>query len=157
MADFTTTLPSKRMASCALLLNQQQELLIVKPTYRPDWLVPGGTIDADESPLAACKREVKEEIGLELPISQPLCIAYQSHHDTRTESVQFIFWGGILTDAQISSIQLPSNELSQYRFVNLDTASQLLPSRLGQRLKFAMTARLENRIVYLENSQELAF
>ena len=155
MADFTTTLPTKRMAACALFLNAQQEWLIVKPTYRPDWLVPGGTIDANESPLAACKREVKEEIGLDVPISQPLCIAYQSPHGTRTESVQFVFWGGILIEDQINAIQLPAEELSQYRFVNPDTASQLLPPKLSHRLKFALMARLESRIIYLEDNQQL--
>jgi 8-oxo-dGTP diphosphatase len=156
VTDFTTTLPTKRMAACALLLNKQHEWLIVKPTYRPDWLVPGGTIDTNESPLKACKREVQEEIGLDLPIKQLLCIGYQPPHGTKSESMQFVFWGGILTDDQINSIRLPSDELSQFRFVLPDTASQLLPPKLTYRLNFAEKARLENRIIYLEDKQELA-
>jgi 8-oxo-dGTP diphosphatase len=154
MADFTASLPAKRMAACALLLNQQREWLIVKPTYRLKWLVPGGTIDANESPLTACKREIKEEIGLDLPVNQLLCVEYQSAHGTKTECMQFVFWGGILTDTQIDSIQLPPDELSEFRFVSLDVASQLLVPKLSQRLQFAAQARRENRIIYLEDKQE---
>lgn len=154
MADFTTTLPTKRMAANVLLLNQQQEWLIVKPTYRSHWLVAGGTVDANESPLAACNREVKEEVGLTLPINQLLCVEYQSHHGTRTECVHFIFWGGILSAAQIDSIQLPLDELSEYRFVSPEIASQLLAPKLNQRLQIAAQARRENRIIYLEDKLE---
>jgi 8-oxo-dGTP pyrophosphatase MutT (NUDIX family) len=154
MADYTVSLPAKRMAACALLFNQQQEWLIVKPTYRPEWLVPGGTVDADESPLTACKREIKEEIGLDLPVSQLLCVDYQSAHGSKTECMQFVFWGGVLTDAQIDSIQLPPDELSESRFVSPEVASQLLVPQLSQRLQFAAQARRENRIIYLEDKQE---
>lgn len=61
----------KRMAVAAVLLDAQGRLLCVKPTYRPEWLVPGG-VEPDESPLAACRREVAEEIGLELASGETL-------------------------------------------------------------------------------------
>jgi 8-oxo-dGTP diphosphatase len=48
------------MAVAALIQNSQGAIFIVKPTYRPEWLVPGDTIKADESPREACEREVRE-------------------------------------------------------------------------------------------------
>lgn len=36
------------------------------------WLTPGGEIERDEEPLAAARREVREELGLELEIDGPV-------------------------------------------------------------------------------------
>ena len=42
-------------------------LLILKPTYKSGWTIPGGVMEADgESPWEACQREVREETGLEV-------------------------------------------------------------------------------------------
>jgi 8-oxo-dGTP pyrophosphatase MutT (NUDIX family) len=39
-------------------------LLLVKPSYRLEWNLPGGSIDPGETPHAAALRELEEEIGL---------------------------------------------------------------------------------------------
>lgn len=96
LSDYTYTLPGKRMAAGALFLNARQEILIVKPTYREDWLVPGGVIERDESPYRACLREIREELGLDLLLHRLLCIEYKLPHGASSESVQFIFYGGVL-------------------------------------------------------------
>jgi hypothetical protein len=38
------------MAAGALFFNHRDEILILKPTYRDDWLIPGGVVELDESP-----------------------------------------------------------------------------------------------------------
>ncbi|MFL5627283.1 MAG: NUDIX domain-containing protein, partial [Ktedonobacteraceae bacterium] len=53
----------KRMAVSAFFLDKQGNILIVKPTYRSDWLLPGGIVEKDESPRQACVREIKEELN----------------------------------------------------------------------------------------------
>jgi 8-oxo-dGTP pyrophosphatase MutT (NUDIX family) len=39
-------------------------LLLVKPSYRSEWNLPGGSISPGETPHAAALRELEEEIGL---------------------------------------------------------------------------------------------
>ncbi len=41
-----------------------RELLIVRSSYRSEWSFPGGSILRGESPEAAARRELDEEIGL---------------------------------------------------------------------------------------------
>ncbi|HWT38659.1 MAG TPA: NUDIX hydrolase [Paraburkholderia sp.] len=41
-----------------------QALLLVKSSYRAEWSFPGGSIHAGETPDAAARREMEEEIGL---------------------------------------------------------------------------------------------
>ncbi|MGT2476778.1 NUDIX domain-containing protein [Paraburkholderia terrae] len=39
-------------------------LLLVKSSYRPEWNFPGGSLHPGETPDAAARREMEEEIGL---------------------------------------------------------------------------------------------
>ncbi len=64
--EYLKNLPRKRMASGVIFFNEAGEILIVKPSYKDHWSVPGGVIDKDESPRDAALREVKEEVGLDL-------------------------------------------------------------------------------------------
>jgi 8-oxo-dGTP pyrophosphatase MutT (NUDIX family) len=41
---------------------------MVEPAYKGDWEIPGGTVEADESPHSAACREIKEELGLSRPV-----------------------------------------------------------------------------------------
>ena len=50
--DYTATLPRKRMAAAVLFFDAADRLLLVEPTYKPTWELPGGTVEADESPRA---------------------------------------------------------------------------------------------------------
>jgi 8-oxo-dGTP diphosphatase len=47
-------------------------LLLVKSSYRAEWNFPGGSVQAGETPDAAARREMEEEIGLS---SYPLLAA----------------------------------------------------------------------------------
>jgi 8-oxo-dGTP diphosphatase len=51
----------------ALVWDRKGRLLILKPTYKGGWTIPGGIVEADgETPWEACQRETREECGLEL-------------------------------------------------------------------------------------------
>ena len=45
----------------ALLFDRSGRLLILEPTYKSGWTIPGGAMEADgESPWDGCRREVLE-------------------------------------------------------------------------------------------------
>ena len=134
-AEYLASLPKKRMAAGALIRDEYGNILIVKPIYRADWLIPGGHVEANESPRVAAIREIVEEIGLDIQVSRLLAIEYQHAYADTSESLQFLFDGGVLTPAQIEDIKLPADELSEWRFVPVDTALQLLAPKLAQRIK----------------------
>lgn len=150
-ATWYRSLPTKRMAAAAILWNERGEILIVKPTYRPAWLMPGGAIEVNESPRAACKREVQEELGLTLKIGRLLNVDYQSPYDDKNESVQFLFAGGILNQSQIDAISLPADELSECRWCMPEIAYTLLFNRLAERVKHAIYAEHHHTTMYSED------
>jgi 8-oxo-dGTP diphosphatase len=56
--------PHKRGVKC--LVTDRDRVLLVRHTYgRPSWDLPGGSIKRRESPLAAARREMNEELGLD--------------------------------------------------------------------------------------------
>lgn len=153
-SEFYASLPRKRIAAGALFFNQLGELLVVKPTYRDGWLVPGGTIEADESPRSGCDREVREEIALDRPVRRLLCVEWNAADPPQNEVVMFLFDGGELDDDVIEQIRLPAHELSAHRFVSTDDVDAWLVPRLARRVTAALTA-LDGPAVYLDDGVEL--
>ena len=149
-------LPRKRVGATALYVNQAGQVLITKPTYRPGWLTPGGTVEENESPHEGCSREVREELGSQFPVHQLLCAEYRSAHGRKVENLQFVFWGGLLEDDQIGQIRLPEGELEDYQFCDVESLNQFLNLNLANRVATAMRAQAEGRIIYLENRVEVS-
>jgi 8-oxo-dGTP diphosphatase len=144
-------LPKKRMAAGALITDGSDRILLVKPVYRPEWLIPGGSIEVDESPATGCAREVHEELGFSIPIGALLLCEYSPRTTERPEAMQFIFDGGVFDAATTARIRLPADELSEFRFVQVDQAAGMLPAKLGNRMRFALKMRKLGAPLYLEN------
>lgn len=145
------SLPRKRCGTGVIFLNNAGELLLLKPTYKPYWQLAGGVIDENEAPLAGAIREVKEEIGLDINNLKLLSVDYVSEHKPKSESFQFTFSGGTLTDEQILQIRLQAEEISEYKFVNVDEASKMIGGSFALRFSENMAALKNGLIYYLED------
>ncbi|MGY2115992.1 NUDIX domain-containing protein [Nocardia gipuzkoensis] len=66
-AEVIAGLPRKRMGAGALFVDELDRVLLVEPTYTNYWELPGGVVEADESPYAAVVREIGEELSLTAP------------------------------------------------------------------------------------------
>ncbi len=142
-------------ASAALVIRDEAgRVMIVQPTYKPGWELPGGSVDPGESPRDAAAREVAEELGIELVVGRLLCVdhARPSEH-TPVAMLHFIFEAPPLRDDTIARIKLARQELDSYRFVEPEMATVLLPARIGRRLGHALTAAQGGRSTYLEDGQ----
>jgi 8-oxo-dGTP pyrophosphatase MutT (NUDIX family) len=152
---YQVSLPKKRVSAGCLFFDSAGRLLIVKPTYKENWEIPGGAVNANESPLAACVREVWEELGLERQPSCLLSVDFTGETKQRTESLNFIFDGGTLTDEEIAAIRLPLKELSAYQLLPPDEALPMLNRRLRRRVAHCLEARAAGATLYLEEQEPL--
>lgn len=150
MNAFQEALPQKRMSAGCLFFDAQNRILLVNPTYKTQWEIPGGIVEKNESPLQACIREIQEELSLTVQLKRLLCIDYSPASDTRTESLSFIFEGSTLSTAQIADIKLAPKELSEYRFCTPDQVTTLLNERVGQRVMQCLSIIHTNQTCYLE-------
>lgn len=152
-SEYYKNLPKKRMGVGALILNAKDEILIVKPGYKDHWSIVGGVIDENESPKTACLREAKEEIGIDLKDVRFLCVDYKSNSGGKGESLQFIFFGGKLSESKIENIKLDGKEIIEYRFMKIDDALPLMNEKLRMRLPKCLNALKDNTGIYLEDGK----
>ena len=61
---YQATLGIPTLGARAIVLNEKNQILLVKHTYQLSWYIPGGGIQKKESAKAAILRELKEEVGL---------------------------------------------------------------------------------------------
>lgn len=77
----------ERPGSYALILNEQQQLALVKTDWGHIYL-PGGGIEAGESKETALHREVMEETGLKIQIDRYIGLAYEFFY-SRSQDLHF--------------------------------------------------------------------
>lgn len=90
--EYYKQLKKRHSGSGVLFLDTRGRILVVKPTYKDGWLIPGGTIDEGEFPKGCAERETKEEIGLDIIAERLLCVDYVIPKDTPYENIQFVFF-----------------------------------------------------------------
>jgi len=151
MNDKQVPTPSRLHASSgAIFFNHQGDVLLVNPTYKPYWNLPGGQVDRGESPRDACIREIREELGIEPEIGPLLTVAWACRTD-QEDRMFFVFDGGELSPGEQAAITLQTSELSEHAYYpteKIDTS--IIPPHLTELLKAVLQARSEKKTSYIE-------
>jgi 8-oxo-dGTP diphosphatase len=148
--DFIAGLTRVRAAAGALIRDERDRVLLVHPTYKNSWELPGGSLEPDESPLAACKRELQEEIGFVPALGGLLCVDWVSPRAPWDGGLMFLFDGGVFSPAQIADIRLPRDELEGFEFVPQSGLDSVLIPRLARRVRACLSLHGQGG-VYLED------
>jgi ADP-ribose pyrophosphatase YjhB (NUDIX family) len=141
-----------RMAAGALFFDADGRVLMVEPTYKDYWDIPGGYVEAGESPLQAAVREVREELGIAPPLRRLLAIDW-APNDAEGDKVLYLFDGGQITTALMSRIELQADELRGFHFVPLADVEKRTIPRLARRIQTAAKARESATPIYLEHGR----
>jgi 8-oxo-dGTP diphosphatase len=145
------TLPAIPASAGALIYDRKGRLLILKPTYKSGWTIPGGVMEADgETPWEACQREVREECGLDVRTGRLVCVDFRRPRPGRPGGMRFLFDCGVFGDAGLGAIVLQAEEISEHRLVKLSKAVKLLRGPIRRRVSAASGA---SGLVYLEDGR----
>ncbi|MDG0815856.1 NUDIX domain-containing protein [Bdellovibrio svalbardensis] len=155
-SEYYASLPRKRVGSGALIFYRSQ-ILIMQPVYSSEWLLPGGTVEAEESPLEALHREIKEQLNLKIDPLQLIAVDYIPNRDVKGEYLQFLFEVKELTEHQVQQIKI-STDYKDFKFVDIEKAISMLTVAAARRLESALLALQDGKsIVYLENGNQPSF
>jgi 8-oxo-dGTP pyrophosphatase MutT (NUDIX family) len=147
--------PKIAASAGALIFDSSDRLLILRPSYKPKWTIPGGQIEADgESPWEACRRETLEECGLRVERGRLVCIDFLRPRPDpyRPGGMRFLFDCGAFANEELSAIKLQEEEILEHRFVELDEAFSLLSGPLRRRVRAAAGRK---RCIYLEEGRKV--
>ncbi len=135
----------------ALIFDAAGRLLVLKPSYKKGWTIPGGQVEpGGESPWEACRRETREECGLEVDRGRLVCVDFLRPRPDRPGGVRFLFDCGTFTDRQLAAIRLQVAEIEEHRLATLSDAATLLSGPLRRRVAAAVGSR---HFVYLEDGR----
>lgn len=131
-------------------------VLLINPTYKPQWKPPGAPSSMTNPPRTAATREIAEELGLHTTgrlLALGLC-AHRPRPRPRPRPHRGhgrVFDGGTIADPTI--LRLPPDELSDHAFV--EPAQPPLPTALqARRAIAALQSSATEHAAYLENGHQ---
>jgi 8-oxo-dGTP pyrophosphatase MutT (NUDIX family) len=152
-------LPAIPASAGALIFDRRGRLLILKPTYKSGWTIPGGVMEAyGETPWEACQREVREECGLVVQAGRLACVDFRRPRPARPGrpgrpgGMRFLFDCGAFDDAALRAVVLQAEEISECRLAPLADALKLLRGPVRRRVR---AADPDGPAVYLEDGRRL--
>ena len=151
--DRAGEVPRVPASSGALVRDGAGRLLVLKPTYKSGWTVPGGQMEADgETPWEACRREVREECGLEVADGRLVCVDFLRPRRGRIGGIRFLFDCGVLDDAQLAAVTVQEGEIAEHRLLPVERALPLLSGPVRRRVAAGLGA---TSCLYLEDGRPL--
>lgn len=150
MSDPVAKFAMPRVAAGALFVDGDR-ILLVRKTYGNGWDIPGGYVDAGESPAAACQRELKEELGIQREAERLLVVDWAPRAN-EGDKILYVFDCGNL-GADEERIQLAGDELDRWEWIPVGRLPEYVIPRLASRLTSAYQARAARTQLYLEHGQ----
>lgn len=143
--------PRVPMSVGALIADQGGRLLVLKPTYKSGWTIPGGQMEADgETPWEACRREVHEECSLVVTRGRLVCVDFLRPRPDRAGGLRLLFDCGRLPEIEAAGIVVQAGEIADFRFVDQAEADELLRPAVRRRVQ---AVRTSSTVVYLEEGR----
>jgi 8-oxo-dGTP diphosphatase len=151
LTEHPASIPRIPASAGALIFDPSGRVLILKPTYKKGWTIPGGQVDASgESPWEACKREALEECGIAVQRGRLVCVDFLRCKPGRPGGVRFLFDCGTVGRAEIAAIKLQPEEIAEHRFMEVAQALQLLSGPVRRRVSRAAGRK---GCIYLEEGR----
>jgi 8-oxo-dGTP pyrophosphatase MutT (NUDIX family) len=123
-------LPTKRVISQGVLRDESGRFLLCQLTYKREWDLPGGVVDPGESPAAALGREVREELGLDLPVRGLLVVNWMPPWRGWDDASQFVFGLGRHQASLVESMTFEATEIAAVHWCTREEARPHVPDYL---------------------------
>ena len=114
--------PSYRVGALAVLRRPDGRVLLVDQPYVEGWALPGGDLKRGETVAAGLARELREELGLDVPVAPPV-LAHQRAHDRWVTFVTTF----TVPDAVADGLAPRSAELSRLGWFDPDALPSVHP------------------------------
>jgi 8-oxo-dGTP pyrophosphatase MutT (NUDIX family) len=130
----------KRVSADVILRDDQNCFLLVNPSYKPDWDSPGGMAEANEPLIERARRELREELGLDISVGALLAVEWVPPHGPWDDTLVFIFDGGVLPPTAIEALTITDDEIAAFEFCSPAQAQERLRPYVWQRTAAALKA-----------------
>jgi len=113
--------PSFTVGAMCLIERDDGRVLLIRHLYRQRWGVPGGLLQRRESSTDAARREVREEVGLDVElIGEPVV-----NVDADPRRVDIVYYARLIDDRQADKVKPSSVEVLEARWFAPDELPEL--------------------------------
>jgi len=119
MEIMQNNLPVPTLGVSGIVFNNQKQILLIQRNQPPAmgfWSIPGGKLEAGESLVEACRREVKEETGLDTEVKNIVAVI-----ERRVEGFHYVIidYLALLVDGE-NTQPIPQSDVSEAKWVSLE-------------------------------------
>lgn len=116
-----------------MFFDDDGRIMLVHPTYKDTWDLPGGYVERGESPAAACRRELAEELHIDRMPLRLLSVDW-APSEREGDKLLFLFDCGSL-GKEAGKVQLDGDELDRWEWVSIDELEKYVIPRLARRIR----------------------
>jgi RimJ/RimL family protein N-acetyltransferase/8-oxo-dGTP pyrophosphatase MutT (NUDIX family) len=90
-----SVLPKKRVIAHVVVRDTAGRVLLCQVSYKKDLELPGGVVEPDEDPATGAAREMREELGVALPMVGVLAIDWLPRWEGWGDAIEILYDGGV--------------------------------------------------------------
>jgi 8-oxo-dGTP diphosphatase len=144
----------KRLIAHVLIRDRDDRVLLCETTFKTDWELPGGIVEAGEPPRHGAIREIQEELGVAWDPGPLLAIDWMPPYLGWEDACELIFDGGVIAEDDLEKFTLDQREIKRTELIALpDAESRLTP--LSFRRLTAILAAEPGRTLIMEDGRPL--
>lgn len=142
------------------IMNKQGEILLQKRAitkkHNPDkWGLTAGHVDAGEDVKNAAKREILEEIGVNIEDLKSICITKdeEKHLNCNQYNNCFVYHFFVIVDYDVNDYKIQEEELSKVEYITLENLDNIVKNK-DDNYTFSKRDYMPEMIEYLYKEKE---
>jgi 8-oxo-dGTP pyrophosphatase MutT (NUDIX family) len=137
-AILNSFLPRKRAIGQMLVRDPDDRVLMCQLTYKPDWDLPGGVIEVNESPRLGVTRELEEELGVTIPAHDLLLTDWLPPWSGWEDALCLVFDGGVHDASLPDRMVREEREIRSVAFKTMEEIRELAADFTARRVESAL-------------------
>lgn len=143
----TTNIAAPETAAHAVLIDERGWVLIVQPSYKRRWHLPGGYVHIGETPTSAVTREVFEELGIRPELRGPVTVSWAPH--SGADRLLFTYTGRLTKELR-QAVSIDGAEIIGWTTLGPERLEDWLHPHVAERIRCSIKAAESGQVNYLE-------
>jgi ADP-ribose pyrophosphatase YjhB (NUDIX family) len=127
----------KKVSVAGIAFDDDGRILLVNPSYKERWDLPGGILERGEDPVSGLRREIVEELGLECRVGELRAVDYGASDWEGAEVIMLTFTIELSQHA-LQDFELADEEIAEAAFHYPEDALTMVTPRMSDRLRVAL-------------------